>query len=89
VFLLLLNGNGLPQTLYVGANYHPHDDKNPNKVQRDINLMKPAGLNVVWAASNDADYAGFALFCWDKYFATLIIMCVSEHTLMGLFQSTQ
>jgi beta-galactosidase len=35
------------QELYVGANYHPHDDKNPEKIQRDIKLMKAAGFNVV------------------------------------------
>ena len=35
------------QTLYVGANYHPHDDKNPEKIEKDIELMKAAGLNVV------------------------------------------
>ena len=35
------------QELYVGANYHPHDDKNPEKVQRDIRLMKDAGFKVV------------------------------------------
>jgi beta-galactosidase len=35
------------QELYVGANYHPHDDKNPEKIQRDIQLMKDAGFNVV------------------------------------------
>ncbi len=35
------------QELYVGANYHPHDDKNPEKIKRDIRLMKAAGLNVV------------------------------------------
>ena len=35
------------QELYVGANYHPHDDKNPEKIQRDIKLMKEAGFNVV------------------------------------------
>ncbi len=43
VFSLMLNA----QELYVGANYHPHDDKNPEKIQRDIQLMKTAGLNVV------------------------------------------
>jgi len=37
----------MAQELYVGANYHPHDDKNPEKIQRDIQLMKEAGLNVV------------------------------------------
>lgn len=35
------------QTLYVGANYHPHDDKDPEKIKKDINLMKAAGFKVV------------------------------------------
>ncbi len=35
------------QELYVGVNYHPHDDKNPEKIQRDIQLMKDAGFKVV------------------------------------------
>jgi len=35
------------QELYVGANYHPHDDKNPEKIKSDIKLMKEAGLKVV------------------------------------------
>jgi beta-galactosidase len=35
------------QKLYVGANYHPHDDKNIAKIKTDIELMKDAGLNVV------------------------------------------
>jgi len=35
------------QQLYVGANYHPHDDKNIEKIKSDIKLMKAAGLNVV------------------------------------------
>ena len=35
------------QQLYVGANYHPHDDKNPEKIARDIRLMKEAGINAV------------------------------------------
>ena len=35
------------QNLYVGANYHPHDDKNIEKIKKDIQLMKAAGLNVV------------------------------------------
>jgi beta-galactosidase len=38
--------NGSAQ-LYVGANYHPHDDKNPEKIKSDLELMKAAGLNVV------------------------------------------
>jgi beta-galactosidase len=35
------------QELYVGVNYHPHDDKNPEKIQGDIQLMKDAGFNIV------------------------------------------
>jgi beta-galactosidase len=35
------------QGLYIGANYHPHDDKNPEKIKKDIQLMKAAGFNVV------------------------------------------
>ncbi|MBN2426647.1 MAG: beta-galactosidase [Calditrichaceae bacterium] len=35
------------QELYVGANYHPHDDKNYEKISKDIRLMKEAGFNVV------------------------------------------
>jgi beta-galactosidase len=35
------------QELYVGANYHPHDDKNPEKIRHDIQLMKDAGFEVV------------------------------------------
>jgi beta-galactosidase len=35
------------QQLYVGANYHPHDDKNPEKIIKDIQLMKDAGFTVV------------------------------------------
>jgi beta-galactosidase len=38
---------GESQVLYVGANYHPHDDKNIEKIKTDIELMKAAGLNVV------------------------------------------
>ena len=33
--------------LYIGANYHPHDDKNIEKIKSDIRLMKEAGFNVV------------------------------------------
>jgi len=43
--LYVFTGNS--QVLYVGANYHPHDDKNPAKIKKDIELMKAAGLNVV------------------------------------------
>ena len=35
------------QELYVGVNYHPHDDKNPEKIKHDIQLMKEAGFKVV------------------------------------------
>jgi beta-galactosidase len=35
------------QKLYVGANYHPHDDKNMEKIKTDIERMKAAGFNVV------------------------------------------
>ena len=45
--LLLSNINVSSQQLYIGANYHPHDDKNIEKIKKDIQLMKAAGLNVV------------------------------------------
>jgi beta-galactosidase len=35
------------QQLFVGTNYHPHDNKNPEKIKADIQLMKAAGFNVV------------------------------------------
>jgi len=35
------------QELYVGVNYHPHDDKNLEKIKSDIQLMKDAGFKVV------------------------------------------
>ncbi len=35
------------QVLYVGANYHPHDDKNLEKIKSDIQLMKVAGFSAV------------------------------------------
>jgi beta-galactosidase len=35
------------QELYVGVNYHPHDDKNSEKIKHDIQLMKDAGFKVV------------------------------------------
>lgn len=43
LFSFMLNA----QELYVGANYHPHDNKNTEKIKKDIELMKAAGLNVV------------------------------------------
>jgi len=42
-FSCVLNAQGL----YVGANYHPHDDKNIEKIKSDIQLMKDAGFTVV------------------------------------------
>jgi beta-galactosidase len=47
IFLLLSVFSGNCQTLYVGTNYHPQDDKNPEKIKKDIELMKKAGFNVV------------------------------------------
>ena len=49
LFAALLSIGSLPlcaQQLFVGANYHPHDDKNPEKIARDIRLMQEAGFNV-------------------------------------------
>src|ERR1035437_1407358 len=45
VFFTNLVGNS--QQLYIGANYHPHDDKNIEKIKHDIQLMKEAGFTVV------------------------------------------
>jgi len=48
VAILFVYGFSLQaQQLYVGANYHPHDDKNIENIKKDIELMKAAGLNVV------------------------------------------
>jgi beta-galactosidase len=44
-FFSVLSANS--QTLYVGTNYHPHDDKNPEKIKSDIQLMKAAGFTSV------------------------------------------
>ncbi|MBD1363108.1 beta-galactosidase [Mucilaginibacter sp. ZT4R22] len=35
------------QVLYVGTNYHPHDDKDQEKIKKDIALMKAAGFKAV------------------------------------------
>lgn len=43
--LTVLNANS--QSLFVGANYHPHDDKNIDKIKSDIKLMKSAGFTAV------------------------------------------
>ena len=46
-YLLLLSFASRGQELFVGANYHPHDDKNLEKIQKDIELMKAAGFKAV------------------------------------------
>ena len=46
-FLFFVNFFLSAQELYVGANYHPHDDKNPEKIKSDVKLMKAAGFNIV------------------------------------------
>jgi len=45
-FFLLIFG-AKAQQLYVGANYHPHDDKNLEKIKSDVQLMKAAGFTSV------------------------------------------
>jgi len=48
VTILFLSGFVLnAQELYIGANYHPHDNKRTEKINTDIQLMKAAGFNVV------------------------------------------
>lgn len=43
IFCSNLNAQGL----YVGTNYHPHDDKNIEKIKSDILLMKAGGFTSV------------------------------------------
>jgi beta-galactosidase len=45
--LLLATLSVKAQELYVGTNYHPHDDKDQEKIKKDIGLMKAAGFKVV------------------------------------------
>lgn len=45
--LFILNLSISAQELYVGVNYHPHDNKSIAKIKNDIELMKDAGFNVV------------------------------------------
>jgi beta-galactosidase len=47
VCFFLLNFGAKAQQLYVGANYHPHDDKNLEKIKSDVQLMKAAGFTSV------------------------------------------
>jgi len=46
-FLLIFCYSIHAQELYIGANYHPHDDKSIQKIKTDIELMQAADLNVV------------------------------------------
>jgi beta-galactosidase len=45
LFLFEINVNS--QVLYIGTNYHPHDDKNLEKIEKDIELMKAAGFTCI------------------------------------------
>lgn len=45
--ILLASWSVSAQTTYVGTNYHPNDDKNQEKIKKDIMLMKAAGFKVV------------------------------------------
>ncbi len=47
VLLLSLIPYALSGQLYVGTNYHPHDDKDMSKIRNDIELMKEAGFSCV------------------------------------------
>ncbi|MEP7110725.1 MAG: beta-galactosidase [Ferruginibacter sp.] len=47
ILLFFLHDHLKAQELYVGTNYHPHDDKNIEKIKKDIQLMKDAGFTVV------------------------------------------
>ena len=47
VLLLSLIPYALSAQLYVGTNYHPHDDKDISKIRNDIELMKEAGFSCV------------------------------------------
>jgi len=47
IALSLISFRVYSQQLYVGTNYHPHDNKNLQKWKSDIELMKSAGFKVV------------------------------------------
>lgn len=47
LFSVIFNFTLSAQKLYVGANYHPHDDKNMEKIKKDIQLMKAGGFTAV------------------------------------------
>jgi beta-galactosidase len=46
-FFIILSSIIKSQKLYIGVNYHPHDDKRIEKIKKDIDLMKAAEFNVV------------------------------------------
>jgi len=45
--LLMVTIASYGQGLFVGTNYHAHDSKDPEKIKKDIMLMKAAGFKVV------------------------------------------
>src|SRR6185312_8551074 len=45
--LLMATITSYGQQLFVGTNYHPHDNKDPGKIRKDIMLMKAAGFKAV------------------------------------------
>ena len=47
IVVSFISSPAFTQNLMVGANYHPHDDKNPEKIKRDIQFMKKAGFKIV------------------------------------------
>ena len=57
ILFLFLSASGKSQILYVGTNYHPHDDKNIEKIKSDIKLMKAGGFTC----------ARMGHLAWDSY----------------------
>lgn len=66
--MLLFRTGSFAQALFVGANYHPHDDRRIEKIKEDIRLMKEAGFTCVrmghlaWDSYEPAD--GRFDFAW-------------------------
>jgi hypothetical protein len=78
------------QQLYVGANYHPHDDKDLVKTQTCVNLMQAAGFKVVrmwhlaWGSYEPSEgnfclKAGSAVFSVGFKNVTLDNFCFQGH----------
>ena len=73
ILFLFLSASGKSQILYVGTNYHPHDDKNIEKIKSDIKLMKAGGFtcarmgHLAWDSYETSD--GKFDFAW---FASLV-----------------